>query len=95
MDNCGHFTYYLTKHGLLNDNLPTFSCPRSVNEGLSGNWLETSGNLPRRFPASFRQVSGFFLAELFFFKNDYSQKNPGNLPETAAAGFRRFPEVSG
>ena len=29
----------------------------SVNDGLSGNLLETSGNQPRRFPAGFRSFT--------------------------------------
>ena len=41
----------------------------SVNDGLSGNLLEISGNRPRRFPAGFRQVSDFFYLYNFFFIN--------------------------
>ena len=51
--------------------------------------METSGNRPRRF----RQVSKFCIStkKIFFLL----MKTFGNLLETAAAGFRRFPEVSG
>ena len=50
--------------------------------------LETSGNRPRRIPAGF-QI--FLLIK----KKNYTNKKFENLAETSAAGFRRFPEVSG
>ena len=63
----------------------------SVNDGLSGNLLETSGNQPRKFPAGFR----IFIGKVVFFKFFLLIKKSGNLPETDLAAFRRFPGVSG
>ena len=41
----------------------------SINEGLSGKWLETSGNRLWRFPARFRQIFRFSYQQNFFFQN--------------------------
>ena len=68
-----------------------------VNNGVVCQWWiipkppEISGNRPRRFPAGF-QI--FLLIEFFLFIIDgphSTNKKFGNLPETSAAGFRRFP----
>jgi hypothetical protein len=56
---------------------------------------ETSGNQPQRFLAGLRQVSKVFICMTFFSKFFLLIEKFGNLPETFAAGFRRFPEVSG
>ena len=54
--------------------------------------LETSGNRSWRFTAGFRI---FYILSFFFFKKKILIEKSGNLPETSAAGFQRFPEVSG
>jgi hypothetical protein len=62
----------------------------SVNDGLArksaGNLRKTAAAVSSRFPI-------FFYAS--FFKKNLFMKKCRNLLKTAAAGFRRYPEVSG
>ena len=64
----------------------------SVNDGLSGNLLETSGNRPQRFLASSRisTIEKKFLKQELYIKNLETSRKP---PQPAS--FRRFPEVFG
>jgi hypothetical protein len=48
-------------------------------------------NLLETGPGGFRQVSEFFII-ITYLKKKIVNKKSGNLLETAAAGFRRFPD---
>ena len=69
----------------------------SVNDGLSGNLLETSGNRPQRFLASSRisTIEKKFLKQELYIKNlETCWKPAGNLRNRpVSGGFQRFSDI--
>ena len=69
----------------------------SVNDGLSGNLLETSGNRPQRFLASSRisTIEKNFLKQELYIKNlETCWKPAGHLRNRpVSGGFKRFSDI--